>query len=68
MAQSYTLDAVAKLLSRLETEVDKVEVLLSAYRVYNAHRMGMQSKRAMMMLLAAYQRLGLPQVGVSLLF
>ena len=68
MALSYTLDAIAKLLTRPETEVEKVDVLLLAYRVYNAHRLGLHSKRAMMMLLAAYQQLGLPQVGVLLLF
>ena len=68
MALSYTLDAVAKLLSRPEMEMDKVEVLLLAHRVYNAHRLGLHSKRAMMLLLAAYQQLGLPQVGVLLLF
>ena len=67
MAQTYTLDAVAKQLSRPETDVNNVEVLLSAFKVYNAHRYGVEAKRATMMLLAAYQRLCLPQVGVLLL-
>nr|KAG5701968.1 hypothetical protein BaRGS_034550 [Batillaria attramentaria] len=63
MAHSYALDAVARQLERPETEVDKTEVLVSAYRAYNAHRSGSDARRAMMLLVTAYQWLGLPQHG-----
>ncbi|XP_076450993.1 uncharacterized protein LOC143286923 isoform X2 [Babylonia areolata] len=63
MAHSYTLDAVAQQLCRPRGEVDSTDLLLSAFRAYNSHRCGGETQRAVMLLITAFHRLGLPKHG-----
>ncbi|KAL8594874.1 hypothetical protein ACOMHN_016115 [Nucella lapillus] len=65
MAHSYTLDAVAQQLRRPPGEQDRTELLLSAFRAYNSHRYGGEAQRATMLLITAYQRMGLPKHGMG---
>lgn len=62
LAQSYMLDSVAMQLKRPEEEIDKKEVLLSAFCVYNTHRHGSNALQAMRLLTAAFRQVALPQV------